>query len=129
MTNMRFLIDVCADSRSLRESLSNLGYQFIQATTIDPQAPDETLLKLALDEQRVLITKDKDFGEPVFVRRLPHPCIVRLVEMTASEQAHAVQELLERHRDAMRPGTLIVVTRNRIRIRDNNQTPVDTDTA
>ena len=43
------------------------------------RATDEELLALARGQQRILITEDKDFGELVFVRRLPHPCIVRLV--------------------------------------------------
>ena len=81
------------------------------------RATDEELLALARGQQRILITEDKDFGELVFVRRLPHPCIVRLVEMPVADKVMAVQELIDRHPDAMREGALIVVTRNRVRIR------------
>jgi predicted nuclease of predicted toxin-antitoxin system len=59
----------------------------------------------------VLVTEDKDFGELVFVRRLPHPCIIRFVNMRVEEKVAAMRELLERHADAMRTGTIIVVTR------------------
>jgi hypothetical protein len=48
----------------------------------------------------VLVTEDKDFGELVFVRRLPHPCIIRFVYMRVEEKVVAMRELLERHVDA-----------------------------
>ena len=53
----------------------------------------------------------------VFVRRLPHPCIIRFVDMRVEEKAVAMRELLERHADALRAGAIIVVTRGRVRIR------------
>ena len=63
---------------------------------------------LALEEERVLVTKDRDFSELVFARRLANPCIVRIVEMRAFEEVAAMRELIERHEDAMREGALIV---------------------
>ena len=83
----------------------------------NPRATDEELLALATEGRRILVTEDKDFGELVFVRRLPHPCIVRLVEMTVAEKVVAIRELIESHPEAMRGNALIVVTRNRVRIR------------
>ena len=68
-------------------------------------------------ERRVLVTEDKDFGELVFMRRLSHPCIVRLVELRVTEKVEAMRDLIDRHGDAMREGAIIVVTRTRVRIR------------
>ena len=116
---MKFLIDVCADSKSLRDALAHMGYEFVRAAEIDPKAADDALLAIALSEQRVLLTEDKDFGELVFVRRLPHPCIVRFIEMRASDKGRVIAELINRHAGSMRPGTMIVVTQTRIRIRRN----------
>ena len=65
----------------------------------------------------VLITEDKDFGELVFVRRMVHPGIVRLVEMPPMERTQAMQSLIEHHAEAMRNGAIVVVTRTRVRIR------------
>ena len=75
------------------------------------------MLALAVEENRVLITEDKDFGELVFLRGLPHPSIVRLVEMTPVERADILRTLLRHHADAMRDGAIIVVTKERVRIR------------
>ena len=114
---MKFLLDVCASSRALRTLLTELGHDVISALEHDPRASDEVLLALAIREERVLVTEDKDFGELAFVRRLPHPCIIRFVDMRVEEKVVAMRELLERHVDAIRAGALIVVTRRRVRIR------------
>ena len=78
---------------------------------------DDELLALALAEQRILITEDKDFGELVFVRRLPHPCIIRFTDMPVAEKAAAMRHLIERHAEAMHEASMIVVTRSRVRVR------------
>ncbi len=114
---MKFLLDVCAASRSLYAALNERGHDVLSASDSDPLATDETLLALAHSEQRVLITEDKDYGELVFVRRLQHPCIVRFVDMQVSEKVSAMLELIEHNADAMREGTMIVVTPRRVRFR------------
>ena len=65
----------------------------------------------------MLITEDKDFGELVFVRRLPHPCIVRFVDMPVAEKVTAMHELIERDADVMQGAALVVITQNRVRVR------------
>ena len=101
----------------MRAALTDLGHDVSSALERDPKAADEDVLALVLQEQRILITEDKDFGELVFVRRLPHPCIVRFVDMRIAENVAAMRELIERHADAMHEGALIVVTQDRVRIR------------
>jgi predicted nuclease of predicted toxin-antitoxin system len=83
---MRFLLDVCSSSHSLSQWLSDEGHDVVSAIDVDPRATDETLLDFAVHEDRILITEDKDFGELVFVQRLPHPTIVRFVEMQVAQQ-------------------------------------------
>jgi len=119
---MRFLLDVCAASRRMQDALRSLGHDVLTPLERNPRATDEELLALALEEQRVLITEDKDFGELAFVRRLPCPVIIRFVEMPVEEKVRAMRELLERHQDAMNEGSLIVVTRRRIRVRRRGPT-------
>ena len=114
---MRFLIDVCASSRSLEASLTDLDHDVVSVRDRDAGAADEALLALAYEEKRVLVTKDKDFGELIFVRRLPHPRIVRFVEMRVVEKVTAMREPIERHADALCEGAIIVVTRGRMRVR------------
>ena len=117
---MKFLLDACASSRSIYLTLTRLGHDVISAFEIDPSAADEELLALATEEHRILITEDKNFGELVFVRRLPHPCIIRFIDMPVTEKVAAMLELLQHHGDDMNAGAIIVVTRSRIRIRHSS---------
>lgn len=114
---MKFLLDACAASRSLRATLIDLGHDVLSVPDATPRSTDAEVLALALAEQRVLITEDKDFGELVFVRRLPHPAIVRFTDMSVTEKVAAMRDLLEHYEEAMREGRMIVVTRNRVRTR------------
>lgn len=66
--------------------LTEAGHDVVSALERDPRAADEELLAVATDEQRILITEDKDFGELVFVRGLAHPCIIRFVDMSVAEK-------------------------------------------
>lgn len=114
---MRFLLDCCAASRTLHRALIDLGHDVVSANDGHAGAPDEALLALAHREGRVPITEDKDFGELVFLRRRPHPCIVRLVGLGAAEKADAMRDLIEHHGAALRDGAIVVATTRRVRIR------------
>ena len=114
---MKFLLDVCTASRALYTALIDAGYDVLSAAEGNADASDETLLALAYEQDRVLITEDKDFGKLIFVDRLPHRSVVRLVGLNSMEQADVMRKLIENHGDAMRAGAVIVVTRNLSRIR------------
>ena len=101
----------------MHTELTGRGHDVLSARDGYSHAADETLLALAYRERRVLVTQDKDFGELVFLRRLPHPCIVRLVGLGVTETVDAMQHLIERHCDEMRSGAIVVVTAGRVRIR------------
>ena len=68
---MRFLLDVCAASRRTQDALAAQGHDFLSALERNPRATDEELLALAMEERRILVTEDKDFGGFVFVRQPP----------------------------------------------------------
>lgn len=118
---MKFLLDVCAASLRLQDSLAAQGHDVLSALERDPRATDEELLALAIEERRILVTEDKDFGELVFVRRLPHPCIVRFVGMAVAEKVTAMRELIDQHAGPISEGALIVVTQRRVRIRQKER--------
>jgi predicted nuclease of predicted toxin-antitoxin system len=65
----------------------------------------------------VFVTEDKDFGELMFVRNLPHGPVVRVVELSVDEQVQAIGELLEQHSQALSGQVVVTITRRRIRIR------------
>jgi predicted nuclease of predicted toxin-antitoxin system len=68
-------------------------------------------------ESRVLITNDRDFGELVFVRRLPHPGVI-LFRLTATDLASLTARLahvLAGYADQL--SQFVVVTEDRVRVR------------
>lgn len=116
---MKFLLDACAASRAMHAALVGWGHDVASVLQTAPQADDEEILDWARAEQRILVTEDKDFGELVFVRRLPHPCIIRFVDMRVQDKVEAMQDLIADYADSLRDGMLIVITENRVRIRSS----------
>ena len=97
--------------------LAGQGHEVSTVADRGLNASDVAVLAMALDEGRVLITEDKDFGELVFVRGLLHSGIIRFVDMRVEEKVSAMRSLLEHEVDSIREGALIVVTRSRVRVR------------
>ena len=48
---MKFLLDVCAASRRLRDALAAQGHDVLSALERNPRATDEELLALAMEER------------------------------------------------------------------------------
>jgi predicted nuclease of predicted toxin-antitoxin system len=73
---MRFLVDASSDAR-LVAHLRNLGHDVTRVGTDHPGTlKDPEVLAIAVAEQRILITDDRDFGELVFGRRQPHTGVI-----------------------------------------------------
>ncbi|MBX3304251.1 MAG: DUF5615 family PIN-like protein [Nitrospira sp.] len=117
---MKFLLDVCCSSHSLRRILVELGHDVRLVSEADPRASDETVLAIAHEEGCIVITEDKDFGELIAVQRRPHSGIIRFLELSVSEQVEAMQEVLSHYRNKLESGAVIVVTRGRIRVRSRD---------
>lgn len=58
--------------------LKSLGYDVLSVTNVALSKPDTDILKLANQENRILITADKDFGELVFKEKLIHSGVILL---------------------------------------------------
>jgi predicted nuclease of predicted toxin-antitoxin system len=73
---------------------------------------------MSSDEGSVLLTADKDFGDPVFRQGLVHAGVVliRLAGKTPEEKAFIVAALIDQYEDEV-PGNFSVLTKNMFRIR------------
>jgi len=78
---------------------------------------DEAILRAAHDQQRVLVTLDKDFGELGILRGLPHYGIVRLLGFRAGEQGTICRGILATFAKELNKGAILVVEPGRVRIR------------
>jgi len=71
----------------------------------------------AMQNNRILVTSDKDFGELAFVRKLQHGVIIRLAEMTIDEQVHAMAEVVQSHGATLTGRLIVTIGRGRARFR------------
>lgn len=54
-------------------ALREAGHDVLSIAEVAPGATDQQVLERALNEKRVLITEDRDFGELVYARGLSSP--------------------------------------------------------
>lgn len=71
---MRFLLDENTHG-DLRRALTLLGHD---AVSVLRTVSDEAILEQAVVEERVLITHDRDFGDLIVRRQLPHRGVLYL---------------------------------------------------
>jgi len=112
---VRFLVDECtgpAVARWLRANSHEVFSVYDQARGLD----DDSVLRKAFDEDWILITNDKHFGEKVYRQRLPHRGVIflRLEDETAASKIRTLGQLLANHSDALH-GRFVVVTEKRVR--------------
>lgn len=114
---MRFLADECVAVRIV-ERLRAEGFDVVKAADICPQDEDDLILARAVDDGRVLITADKDFGELVI--RLGHPArgVVSLAlgDLSSSARAEITVSALRALGDRV-DGNLVTIEPGRIRVR------------
>lgn len=86
---------------------------------------DPEVLKIALKENRLIITSDTDFGELVYHQKLPHKGIVllRLVDETNANKIKVLSGLLKTYKDQFK-NKFAVATEGKIRIRTPKQSLV-----
>ncbi len=113
---MKFLLDSCISKFAVND-LRNAGYDVLWIPESGKDPGDEIILKKAFDEDLILVTADKDFGELVFVFGNPHSAIIRLVDIPAKDQGKYLLKLIEFHKNEIMKKALITVDRYRVRIR------------
>jgi len=104
--------------RPALKALRNAGWDVFSIAEECPGVSDEEVAALCADQQRILLTFDKDFGELVFRRGLPVGSGVVLFRITpdSPEQAGGLAlALVESHPDLS--GSFCVVTRDSFRVR------------
>jgi predicted nuclease of predicted toxin-antitoxin system len=89
---VRFLLDESAEHR-LADLLTDLGHDVTTVARDYPRSlTDEAVLAIAVEEDRIVITNDSDFGTLVFRDAKRHRGVV-LFRMTAGNTARKVDAL------------------------------------
>ena len=115
---MRFLLDQSAEAR-IAAFLAEHGHDATRVARDYPAGlPDEQVLAIAHQEGRILIANDKDFGELVVRRGLPHVGVILLrfpLDATAQERIGALERLLASHPTQL--DRFVVLTPQGVRVR------------
>ncbi len=117
---MRFLLDESV-SPLVAEPLAAAGHEVVHARNVGLRsAPDPTVLAAALDDGRVLVTLDTDFGALIAQSGAQLPSVVLFrgeVTRRPSAQAALLLANLEQFAVDLDQGAVVVIGDDRVRIR------------
>ena len=113
---MQFLADECCDFTIVR-TLRADGHDVLAMAEGRVRTDDRDLLELALRDDRILITEDKDFGWLVFAARLESPgvVLVRYPALSRASLGRDMQGLIRTHGSSI-AGNFVVVRPGSFRI-------------
>jgi len=76
---------------------------------------DAALLRSAVEDRRVLITIDTDFGALVYLAGAAHSGIIRLPDVPAARRIVLMEQILASHTAEEISGAIVTVTGSRMR--------------
>jgi predicted nuclease of predicted toxin-antitoxin system len=86
---MRFLIDQDVYAATTH-FLKSLGHDTVTAAELGlAQASDETLLRVAAEQKRILVTRDRDYGALVFLKSIGTGVLYLRVLPSTQDTVHA----------------------------------------
>ncbi len=112
----RILLDSCVWGGALPE-LETLRHDVVWSGSWPEDPGDAEILAAAHDDQRILVTLDKDFGELAILQGAPHAGIVRLAGFRAKRMANAIHLITTRYENELTSGAIVTADPMRIRIR------------
>ena len=111
---MKFLVDECTGP-SVAYQLRDNGHEVFSVYEDARGAEDDIILQKAFEENWVLITNDKDFGDKVFRNGRLHKGVIllRLENERAASKIKVLSRLLEKYIDRL-PNAFVVVTEKQV---------------
>lgn len=94
------------------------NYKVIPVRSVNAEMEDEAILSMALSENAIIITMDKDFGELVFRENKRHcgVLLLRLEDAVAEEKLAVIQSIFPDHVEEI-IGNFAVFQNGRLRIK------------
>jgi len=104
--------------KKVEEWLAGNGYDIKCVRDINPTADDSEILRLAVKENRMVITMDKDFGELVYNSGRLHSgvLILRLEDADSGQKVKIMKKILAEYSDKLH-GKFCVFQGERLRIK------------
>ena len=96
--DLRFLADESCDFAVVR-SLRGAGYDVVAIAESLPAALDIEVLRLSVQENRILVTEDKDFGEWVFAHgeAMSGVLLIRFPGTMRDQLGESINALVSKH--------------------------------
>ncbi len=115
---MKFLLDQNVYFKTAL-FLKNLGHDVLRVAEIGLEsAPDEKLLQKAQELDRILVTRDKDFGNLVFVKGMKIGVILLRLDPSNVDRVHCVLErVLTSLSEQEAKRSFLVIDHNKYRVR------------
>ena len=114
---MKFLVDVGV-GKKVENWLKENGFDVLSVRDIDSRARDSQILRWAVDQQRMIISMDKDFGELVYNSGKHHAgvLILRLEDADADTKVAVIKKIFAEYYDKIE-SHFCVFQDGRLRIR------------
>jgi predicted nuclease of predicted toxin-antitoxin system len=79
------------------------GYDIKSVRNIDPRMADDEILKIAVSDDRMVMTMDKDFGELIYNSGLVHSgvLLLRLEDTKSDEKVKIVEKILSLYKEKL----------------------------
>jgi len=112
---MRFLVDECTGPL-VAEWLRQKGHEVFSVYEEARGMADEDIIEKSFNENWILLTNDKDFGEKIYREKRAHGGLIllRLEDERTVMQIEIIRRLLERYADRLL-GQFVVVTERSVR--------------
>lgn len=113
---MKFIVDECTGS-SVAEFLKNNSFEVISIFNEFRGVSDDFILDKCINENYVLVTSDKDFGEMIFKQNKSHRGIIliRCEPNNFKTRIEVLNKLLDNFNQEIE-NNFIVVTNTKVRI-------------
>ncbi len=99
-------------------ALRSAGHVVVDIKETDPGIEDTKVLQMAGEQNAVLLTNDKDFGELIYRDRLFSRGVIllRFAKLDVQERITSLIDVMTEHASELR-GAFTVITNNGVRIR------------
>lgn len=113
---MKFIVDECTGP-TVAKWLASEGHNILSISPDRKGISDKEILKIAVSEERILITNDKDFGELIFKNRQSHCGVIflRLTDETSRNKVLVLKNLTQNHQQIIEKGHFVVMPEKSIR--------------